>query len=209
MTLESEVLKRAAGSLPWFMTEIQGGNNTWSGRRALCPTDEEIAQWLWAVIGTEGKGGIFWMLNPRSSGTEAGEWALLDYQGRPSGRMRMAGRVARCIRQNAELFSNCRQRMAGVDIVYAKESRWAEQLMSHENDDFDARRDGAVCKSVAACYQALAGRGIQASVCQLDDYDFSKSDYTGRAIILAHQISLPRYSKALLEHFSTVGHTYS
>ena len=207
MAIESEILKAGAGTMPWLRTEIQGGNNTWSGGRAMCPTKEEIAQWLWTVIGTEGKGGIFWMLNPRSSGIEAGEWALLDFQYKPSERMKMAGKVAECIQNNAKLFAEARQQMSGVDIVYSKESRWAEQLMSKRADRFVGREDGAVFKSIAACWQALAGRGIQAGIRQLDDYDFSQADYSGRTIILAHQIALPRGAQAKLEQFVSRGGT--
>ena len=43
-----------AGDLPWFMTELQGGNNVYSGGEAMCPTPDEIMQWLWIVAGTEG-----------------------------------------------------------------------------------------------------------------------------------------------------------
>lgn len=207
MVIEAEILKGGAVQLPWLMTEIQGGNNTWSGGRALCPTQEEIAQWLWTVIGTEGKGGIFWMLNPRSSGIEAGEWALLDFQNQPSDRMKMAAEVTRCIQQNAKMFAGVRQQMSGVDIVYSKEARWAEQLMSRRVDRFVGREDQAVFKSMAACWQALAGRGIQAGIRQLDDYDFSQPDYTGRTIILAHQIALPRAAKESLEQFVSRGGT--
>ena len=36
------------------MTELQGGNNVYSGGVAMCPTPDEIMQWLWIVAGTEG-----------------------------------------------------------------------------------------------------------------------------------------------------------
>lgn len=205
MTIESEILKSGAGSLPWFMTEIQGGNNTWSGVRCMCPTPQEIAQWLWTVIGTEGKGAIFWMLNPRSSGIEAGEWALLDFQNKPSERMKMASNVANCIKDNEKIFAKARQQMSSIDIVYSKESFWAEQLTSKKEDSLEVRRPLAIFKSVAACYQALAGCGIQAGICQLDNYDFSKKDYTGRTIILSNQISLPHYARQKLERFVSLG----
>lgn len=205
MTIESEILKSGAGSLPWFMTEIQGGNNTWSGHRCICPTPQEIAQWLWTVIGTEGKGAIFWMLNPRSSGIEAGEWALLNFQNKPSKRMKTASCVANCIKDNSKLFSKARQQKSAIDIIYSKESFWAEQLMSNKEDVLEARRPMAIFKSVAACYQALAGRGIQAGIWQLDNYDFSKKDYTGHTIIIPNQIALPNSAQQKLERFVSLG----
>jgi beta-galactosidase len=59
-----EIIRSGAGEIPWFMTELQGGNNTYSGFLALCPTKEEISQWLWIAIGSESKGAIFWCLKP-------------------------------------------------------------------------------------------------------------------------------------------------
>jgi len=88
MSANSEILRSGAGNIPWLMTEMQGGNNTYSGYNALCPTKEEIGQWLWTTIGTGSKGAIFWCLNPRASGVEAGEWAMLDFQNNPSDRMK-------------------------------------------------------------------------------------------------------------------------
>ena len=31
--------------MPFWVTELQGGNNTYSGYKAFCPTKEEITQW--------------------------------------------------------------------------------------------------------------------------------------------------------------------
>lgn len=80
MSANSEIIRSGAGPLPWFMTELQGGNNTYSGFAPLCPSPQEITQWLWILFASEAKGGIFWSLNPRSSGIEAREWALLNFQ---------------------------------------------------------------------------------------------------------------------------------
>lgn len=119
--------------------------------------------------------------------------------------MKMASNVANCIKDNEKIFAKARQQMSSIDIVYSKESFWAEQLMSKKEDSLEARRPLAIFKSVAACYQALAGRGIQAGICQLDNYDFSKKDYTGRTIILSNQISLPNYARQKLERFVSLG----
>ena len=94
MAADCEILASGAGEIPWLMTEIQGGNNVYSGFNALCPTQEEIKQWLWVILGSGGKGGIFWSLNARASGFEAGEWALLDFQNHPSDRLLAAAEVS-------------------------------------------------------------------------------------------------------------------
>ena len=59
MAADCEIIRSGAGPIPWLMTEIQGGNNIYSGYAPLCPTSEEISQWLWTIIGSGGKGGFF------------------------------------------------------------------------------------------------------------------------------------------------------
>ncbi|MDR1584956.1 MAG: beta-galactosidase, partial [Prevotellaceae bacterium] len=69
------IVRSGAGNLPYLVTELQGGNNTYSGNNPFCPTAKEITQWLWTSIATGAQGVIFWSLNSRSIGEEAGEWA--------------------------------------------------------------------------------------------------------------------------------------
>ena len=203
----AEMLRSGAGELPWFMTEIQGGNNIYSGGAALCPTPEETAQWLWSVIGCEGKGGIFWMLNPRSSGIEAGEWAMIDFQGRPSERLTAAKEVAETVAAHGKLFRQPKIVASGIDILYLKESLWAEQRMARNNDRYEGRRHGAVIKSPIAMFRALTERGLNAGLKEFSDYDFTKTDYTGCTIILSNQIALPSHAVEPLKHFVCCGGT--
>ena len=207
MLAQSEILRSGAGDLPWFMTEIQGGNNTYSGINALCPTPEEITKWLWAVLGCEGKGGIFWMLNPRSSGIEAGEWAMVDFQDKPTGRLLAASRVARTLGEHADVFASAKEVPSGIDILYIKESAWAEKLMTRKDDRYEARRPGAGVKAMAACFRALTERGLNVGIKSFDEYDFSLSDYSGKTIILTQQIAVPGACRAALEHFVSCGGT--
>lgn len=203
----AEMLRSGAGELPWFMTEIQGGNNTYSGGQAMCPTAAETAQWLWSVVGCEGKGGIFWMLNPRSSGIEAGEWAMIDFQGRPSERLTAARQVAEAVAAHSELFRQPKIIDSGIDVVYLKESLWAEQRMARPNDRYEGRRPGAVIKSPIAMFRALTERGLNVGLKEFAEYDFTRDDYAGRTIILSNQIALPSHAVEPLKRFVARGGT--
>lgn len=203
----AEILRSGAGDMPWFMTEIQGGNNTYSGGNAMCPTSEEIAQWLWIVLGCEGKGGIFWMLNPRSSGIEAGEWAMIDFQGKPSERLEAAKEIAKVVDNHADIFRNPRIIPSGIDVVYIKEALWAENLMGKSRDLYQGRSHGAVIKSPIACFKALTERGLNVGLKEIGEYDFSQADYTGRSIIISNQISIPTDYRKPLETFVARGGT--
>ena len=206
MSANSEILRSGAGPIPWMMTELQGGNNTYSGSAAMCPTKEEISQWLWTTIGTGSKGSIFWCLNPRASGFEAGEWAMLDFQNEPSDRLKAASGVAVVIQNNASLFANATVAESGINVIYTRESMWVESKLKAGGDKYEGRDPGGAMKSALGYFEALSEMGLQANFKEIDEFDFSKSDYTGISIILAHQISIPsRYWDKLTDFVSKGG----
>ncbi len=193
MSATSEYLRSGAKELPWFMTEIQGGNNTYSGGTAMCPTSEEIAQWLWTIIGTGSKGGMFWCLNPRKSGVEAGEWAMLDFQNEPSDRFSVAADIARIINKNEKLFSGTKVVDSDINILYVKEAIWVEEkLTRYVNDkNNDARKKGGVIKSALGYFEALSQHGYNPNFGDINDFNFDRKDFKNSIIILSHQVALP------------------
>ena len=206
VSANSEIIRSGAGNIPWMMTELQGGNNTYSGYAAMCPTKEEISQWLWTVIGSGSKGAIFWCLNPRSSGNEAGEWAMLDFQNEPSDRLKTASEVAGVMQNNNTLFAKATVVESGINVVYTRESLWIEKKLQTGGEKYEGREIGGVMKSALGYFEALSEMGLQANFKEIDEFDFSKTDYSGISIILAHQISIPsRYWDKLADFVSKGG----
>lgn len=206
MSANSEIIRSGAGNIPWLMTELQGGNNIYSGYNAMCPTKEEIAQWLWTVIGSGGKGGIFWTLNPRASGFEAGEWAMVDFQNHPSDRLLAAASVAETLNSNAPLFAKAVPAESGINILYIRESLWTESILQSGGPHLEGRDKGGVMKSALSYFEALGEIGLQSNLKEIDEFDFSREDYKGTTIILAHQVAIPsRYWKPLEDFVSKGG----
>ncbi|HEY3370271.1 MAG TPA: beta-galactosidase trimerization domain-containing protein [Prolixibacteraceae bacterium] len=206
MSANSEIVRSGAGDLPWIMTEMQGGNNTYSGMAPFCPTKNEIAQWMWVTVGTQGKGGIFWSLNPRSSGIEAGEWAMLDFQDHPSDRLSAAAEVIKIIDSKPGLFANAREVDSGINLLYIRQSLWAEKKMASPSlQNYEGRLAGGVMKSVLGYFETLSELGINCNLKEFGEFDFSKDDYSGVSIILAHQISIPSSYAPQLEDFVSKG----
>ncbi|MFN2438650.1 MAG: beta-galactosidase trimerization domain-containing protein, partial [Chitinophagaceae bacterium] len=206
MSANSEIVRSGAGNIPWLMTELQGGTTTYSGYFPMTPTKEEISQWLWTSIGTESKGAIFWCLNARASGIEAGEWAMLDFQNNPSDRMQAAAAVANIINKNASLFADAKVAESGLNILYIREAMWVEKKLQAGNTFIEGRSVGGVMKSALAYFEALSEMGLQTNFKEIGEFDFSKSDYTRSTIILAHQISIPsRYWQNLYDFVSKGG----
>ncbi|HEK20946.1 beta-galactosidase trimerization domain-containing protein [Mucilaginibacter sp. 44-25] len=196
-----EIIRSGAGNIPWFMTELQGGNNTYSGFLALCPTAHEIAQWLWIAIGSESRGAIFWCLNPRSSGIEAGEWAMLNYHNEPSDRFTAANRVIELVKREHAFFDAAREVESGINILYTRESLWVEKTLQMGGKSYEGRDVGGVMKSAIAYFEALSEAGIQANFKEISEFDFGRDNFEGTAIILAHQIAIPSKYWPLLDHF--------
>jgi len=205
MAADCEIIRSGAGDLPWLMTEIQGGNNVYSGGNPLCPTKEEINQWLWTIIGSGGKGGIFWCLNPRASGFEAGEWALIDFQNEPSDRLRSAASVSRIIQENENFFNQANPVTAPIHILYVRESLWVEQRLQRGGTYYEGREVGGVMKSALSYFETINEMGISCHLREISEFDFSQLDYRGVTLILAHQVSLPSRYWQQLEDFVQCG----
>jgi beta-galactosidase len=172
----------------------------------LCPTKEEIAQWMWTIIGTQGKGGIFWSLNPRSSGIEAGEWAMLDFQDKPSDRLTAAAEVIKVIDSKPGLFANAREVESGINLLYFRESLWAEKKMaSPSSPRYEGREEGAVMKSLLAYFETFSELGINSNIKEFGEFNFSGDNFTGQVIVLANQIAIPSGCVADLEKFVSKG----
>lgn len=205
MSANCEIIRSGAGTLPWFVTEIQGGNNTYSGLQPMCPTAEEISQWLWILVGSGGKGGIFWCLNPRASGAEAGEWAMLNFLDEPSDRLTAAGEVARILNRHATLFATAKPEESGIDVLYVREALWIENALQSGGTHFEGRAVGGVMKSALGYFEVIGELGATCGLKEIGEYDFSRNDYLGKTLILAHQIAIPSRYWQNLEHFVRVG----
>jgi beta-galactosidase len=201
------MLHSGAGPMPWLMTELQGGNNTYSGYQAMCPTKEEITQWIWAVIAGGGKGAIFWSLNARAGGYEAGEWAMLDYLGQPSDRLKAAGAAAEVVAKHSSLLATARPLAPVVHLLYTPASFWVEEKLQMGGPPLEGRMPGGVMKSVIGYYETLLEMGIPTTISAWEAFDFGKQDYTGQVLILAHQIALPADAADKLEQFVRRGGT--
>jgi len=203
-----EIIRSGAGELPFWITELQGGNNTYSGNKGFCPTAEEITQWLWTGVGSGVQGIIFWCLNPRSIGEEAGEWALLDFQNNPTDRMEAIRKTVDAIAPNRQFFDDAKPLDSPISIVYIRESLWAEGLVQQKDGDdnnYEGRHIGGVIKSAISFFEVLAQNGIKSNLKEIDEFDWNQKDYTGKCIILADQVSVPSLYWKSLENFVQKG----
>ncbi|MEN1783627.1 MAG: beta-galactosidase trimerization domain-containing protein [Bacteroidota bacterium] len=204
MAANAEIIRSGSGELPWLMTELQGGSNIYSGYNPMCPTPEEITQWLWLTVGAEGKGAIFWSLNPRASGIEAGGWALLDFQHQPTDRLLAVANVSKSIEKHKKIIAKAFKQDPKINLIYFKESFWTETIQTRNGvAATDGRNVGF--KEILGYYKALLESGINANIAAYEEFDFSRDNYEGHTIVLANQVALPKASVSKLENFVTKG----
>lgn len=166
---------------PFWITELQGGNNTHSGNRPLYPWPSDLAQWLWTGIGAGTQRIIFWLLNNRTQGGESGEWSLLNFQNQPTERLQAAGQVAKVVSDHQSLFASATPLIPPVTLVVGLETmvlqERAEQMLAVDNREggtstrLEGRGRNAHVLAFYATYRALCEHGITPRVKYLHDLE--------------------------------------
>ena len=201
---DCDIIRSAAEPKPFWVTELQGGTNIFSGFDPLCPSKEDISQWLWTCIGSGAKRIIFWTLNPRRCGAEAGEWGMLTYQNEPTDRLTMAGNISKVLLEEKDFFETAKPVKSDINLIYSPETMilFADKLISSKfNENVPGRRKGAHIKSILSYYQALSELGIPSNIVQMDHFDWEKKTDKPRIAILANMLSVPAKFKEKLYDF--------
>lgn len=190
ISLMSDIIRGNALSNPFWITELQGGNVTASGYDVLCPTADEIAQWLWMGIGAGAEGIIFWTLNQRAAVSEAGEWGLLDFQNGPSDRLKTASEIAGSVFNYSGLMADAHPVKSNISILYNNESLWTQKFNANivKDTENDARGADAVMKSVSAAYKAISSWGVIPEVSDMKFFDWDNAQ--GRVIVLPDIVAI-------------------
>lgn len=191
ISVMSDIIRTSALGNPFWITEMQGGNVTASGNVPVCPTSADITRWLWTGIGAGAEGIMFWTLNQRKAVSEAGEWGMLTYTGKPSDRLAAAAEVENVLKSNEKIFSQARPVKSPVSILYNKESLWIQSLNYSiiEDNVHEERGKDAVMKSVCAAYKAFASKGLIPEISDMDYFDWTNPE--GKTIILPDIVCVP------------------
>jgi beta-galactosidase len=180
-----ELGRSVANPDPFWISELSGGNNMFR----LCPSSNEIAQWTWIGISEGAQKIIYWLLNARTSGNESGEWALLDFQNKPTERLRTATKIAECLTRDSLFFNNAKPVTSNIIILLSPESSLTYDRKGKSNLHTMASM---------GCYEALTERGIAPQIKLSGDLQWARSK--GKAVIMANMITIP---SALIDSIKT------
>jgi len=160
-----------AGSIepkPYWVTELQGGTNITSALRPMDPTADETAQWVWTSLGAGAQRIIFWLLNARRAGVEAGEWSMLNFQQEPSARLQAAAQVASTLDAHPEFFAHSHAVRPEITLLLSLETMTLEDAFAR--DDSPARGANAHVLEMLGFYRAIAELGVPPAVKHFEDY---------------------------------------
>lgn len=201
----SDMIRGNSEPNPFWITELQGGNNIFSGFRPLTPTADEITRWVWTGIGSGAKRVIFWCLNWRNAGGEAGEWTMLDFQGNPTDRLKAASQVASAMQTQKDFFENAKPFNTNITILVSPESMttfWRKDIPN----ETAGRSASAHFQSVLGFYRALSELGLQVNIKDINDFDYAQKTNTPQVLILPNAITITKQQATLLEAFVSAGH---
>lgn len=202
---QCEVVRAAAEPHPFWITELQAGTNIYETDDPLCPTSDDMAQWTWLTIAGGAERIIYWCLNPRVAGWEAGGWSLLDYQHQPSERLETVTEIALMIQREGDFFEGATPVPSPVTILLGLEAMAVECFYGKE--DQPGRSADAHTESARGFYEALGAMGIAANIKHLHDFDFERRYETPQLLILPNLLAMSEAQAAALIAFVKQGHT--
>jgi beta-galactosidase len=200
----ADLIHGAAGDKPYWATELQGGNNIYSATRPMNPTREDIAQWVWTSIGAGNDRTIFWLLNARGQGLEAGEWSMLDFEQRPSERLTVASEIAKVVERNASLFRDTKAASTPFTILLSMETMTLDALHTWPET---ARQPQAHLLSALAYYKAFSDLGVPVRVRYMHEYDWTAASSEPRMAIVPHATAMSESEAKLMTEFVQNGNT--
>jgi beta-galactosidase len=197
-----------AGSIApkhYWVTELQGGTNISSANRPLDPTANEIAQWVWVSVGGGANRVIFWLLNARRQGVEAGEWSLLDFQEHASDRMQTASAIASTIDRHKDFFSTASTQQAPVTLILSLDTMTLEDRFA--KSDYPGRDKQAQIIETLGIYKTIAGMGAPPPIKHFGDFDWRSRTPEPRTAILPDVRALTKRQIVELSEFTRNGNT--
>ncbi len=201
----NDLVAGAVEPKPHWVTELQGGNNIYSATKPMDPTIEDIAQWVWTSVGAGADRVIFWLLNARMKGLEAGEWSLLDFEQRPSRRLETASKIAQTIDSHKDFFSGTEVQNPPVTVILSLETMTLED--EFHDADFPGRDTEAHLLAVLGMYQALSQIGVPPQLKFIGDFDWNAKTTSPRVAIVPDARAMTDDQVKDLEAFVNNGNT--
>jgi beta-galactosidase len=102
----------------FYVGELQAGYGVFGMKLSQPVVGADLRDWMWSVVAYGARAVNIYAYYPMSSGYEAGGYGLVELDGKVTERAVEAGKVARVISENMDLFLEARPAKADVAILY-------------------------------------------------------------------------------------------
>lgn len=185
-----EILRSHAPNNRFWVGEMQGGNNIFTGQSPICPTRNDLAQWVWSSIGTGARKIIYWCTNYRRQGVEAGEWGLFGFQGEDTDRSLVTKEINEVIEKHGDFFEEAKPVLSNITLLLSPETQRMVRHVRLKNVGVKEADISAQMNTTFHWFEALSERGYQPQMRNLSDYEWEKHG-DGDVVILANSFVVP------------------
>ena len=98
--------------------ELQAGYGVFGMKLSVPVVGADLRDWMWSVVSCGARAVNIYAYYPMSSGYEAGGYGLVELDGKVTERAVEAGKIARAITENMDLFLRSRPPRADVAVLY-------------------------------------------------------------------------------------------
>ena len=185
-----EILRAHAPNNHFWVSEMQGGNNIFSGKSPICPDRNDLAQWVWASIGTGARKVIYWSTNYRRRSGEAGEWGVFGFKGEDTERSLVTKEINEVLERHGDLFAESKPELSNITIILSPET---QRMLRHIRNDHVGVREWDIMAQTRTSFmwfEALLELGCQPQMRYMSDYEWERRG-KGDAVIIANAAAMP------------------
>ena len=204
---------RAAGldfvrSMSWpnagfYVGELQAGYGVFGMKVSVPVTPEDLRDWMWSMVAYGARAVNIYAYYPMSSGYEAGGYGLVELDGKITRRAEEAGKVARTITRNMDLFLKARPVAAEIAIVYNPLSHLVggQQTFTSEGQPVGYNN---LSESLQGVHRAFYEQGYQVDFLHVRDLETRARNY--RLLIVPYPVMISqKYLKNLIDYVKNGG----
>jgi beta-galactosidase len=206
---------RAAGndfirSMSWanggfYIGELQAGYGVFGMKLSVPVVGADLRDWMWSVVSCGARAVNIYAYYPMSSGYEAGGYGLVELDGKVTERAVEAGKIARTITENMDLFLAGRPVRAQVGILYNPLSHLVggQQAFTGEGQTVGVNNLG---ESLQGVHRAFFERGIPVDFLHVMDLTPERSKQY-KLLIVPYPVMMSRGDVKKLIAFVDAGGT--
>ena len=195
-----EILRSHAPNNHFWVSEMQGGNNIFSGQTPICPDRNDLAQWVWSSIGTGARKIIYWSTNYRRQSGEAGEWGVFGFKGEDTDRSLVTKEINEVLEKNDAFFAESKPELSNITIILSPET---QRMLRHIRKDNVGVREWDIMAQTRTSFmwfESLLELGHQPQMRYMSDYEWEKRG-EGDVAIIANAATIPSYEIPRIEAF--------